>query len=216
MYINSAGNQYLITEVKYFISDITLYPEQGVPQLISQWDDIFYIDDDIPSTLEQLIYDPIPAGAYDSLTFVFGITEAKNQSFMYVNPPEVNMFWPEVLGGGYHYMMINGKWKNTTGETLPFNFHLGIGQLYKGDDYNVDSIYAYVQNYFTVRFDNSSFTIFDGDTLNLKLTMNIESWFDTPYVYDHNFWGGDIMQKQPAMEMARENGRDVFSFQILY
>jgi hypothetical protein len=25
---------------------------------------------------------------------------------MFVNPPEVNMAWPEVLGGGYHYLML--------------------------------------------------------------------------------------------------------------
>ena len=30
---------------------------------------------------------------------------------MFVNPPEVNMMWPDVLGGGYHYLMLNGKWK---------------------------------------------------------------------------------------------------------
>jgi hypothetical protein len=94
---------------------------------------------------------------------------------------------------------------------MPFNFHLGIGQLYKGNGYNVDSIYAFVQNYFTVSLPGSSFELADKEKLTFRLTMNIERWFENPHVWDHNYWGGAIMQKQPAMQMARENGWDVFT-----
>ena len=61
------------------------------------------------------------------------------------------MMWPDILGGGYHYMMINGKWKNENNVTDNFAFHLGIGQLYKSNVIDVDSIYAFVQNYFYVK-----------------------------------------------------------------
>jgi hypothetical protein len=179
--------------------------------MIGEWRDIFYIDESMPDTKNLWFPDKIPAGTYDSITFVFGITKEKNKSFMYVNPPEVIMGWPEVLGGGYHYMMINGKWKDTTGTLMPFNFHLGIGQLYKGTGYNVDSIYAFVQNYFTVSLPGFSFHLTEGDTVSFKLSMNIEQWFENPHVYDHDYWGGAIMQNQPAMQMAKENGWNVFS-----
>jgi hypothetical protein len=69
---------------------------------------------------------------------------------MYVNPPEVNMFWPEVLGGGYHYLMINGKWIDNNNQSKIYNFHLGRGQLYKGNVINVDSIYGFVDNSFAL------------------------------------------------------------------
>ena len=121
------------------------------------------------------------------------------------------MFWPEVLGGGYHYMMLDGKWKDTTGTLQPFNFHLGIGQLYHGTGFNTDSIYAFVQNYFRVSLPGSSFLLNNNDTLSFNLSMNLESWFETPSVFDFNQWGGAIMQNQTAMEMTRENGKDVFS-----
>ncbi len=211
IYTNAAGNNYLITEVKYFISDITFYKSDGSRKIVEDWKDIFYIDIDIPETQTIRIFDQIPAGEYDSITFIFGISEEKNQSFMYVNPPEVFMAWPTVLGGGYHYMMINGKWEDTTRHTIPFDFHMGIGQLYQGGGYNPDSIYAFVQNWFIVSLPESDFTMKDQDSLTFNIAMNIESWFETPHIYDHNHWGGDIMQKQPAMEMARENGSDVFS-----
>jgi hypothetical protein len=211
IYTNAAGNDYLITDVKYFISDITFYRNDGSRKVIGDWKDIFYIDEDIPETKTIQFFDKIPAGTYDSINFIFGITKEKNKSFMFVDPPEVNMFWPEVLGGGYHYMMIDGKWKDTTGVNMPFNFHLGIGQLYHGNTYNVDSIYAFVQNYFTVSLPASTFIIPDKDTVTFQLTMNIENWFENPHVFDFNYWGGAIMQNQQAMQIVKENGWDVFS-----
>ncbi|HNW90823.1 MAG TPA: hypothetical protein PKN48_14280 [Bacteroidales bacterium] len=215
-YTNAAGNNYCINELKYFISDVTLHKSDGTTKLIDDWKDICYVDSDIPATLTWEVYDPIPVGTYDSVSFTFGICEAKNISMMFVNPPEVNMMWPGVLGGGYHYMMINGVWKNTTNVDEIFNFHLGIGQLYKSDSINnTDSIYAFVQNYFNVKLPNSSFVIEKDKTRQIEIIMNIESWFETPHVYDHNYWGGAIMQNQPAMQMVKENGSDVFTTGII-
>jgi hypothetical protein len=211
IYTNAAGNKYLITEVKYFISDISFYCNDGSKKVIGDWKDIFYVDENIAATKTIRFFDNIPSGTYDSINFIFGISELKNKSYMYINPPEVDMFWPEVLGGGYHYMMINGKWLDTAGIIQPFNFHLGIGQLYHGTTYNVDSIYAFVQNYFTVHLPASAFTINDQDTLTFRLSMNIEKWFERPHIFDFNYWGGGIMQNQSAMQMVKENGWDVFS-----
>jgi len=209
-YVNAAGNPYEINQVMYFISDVTLHKSDGTKKLISDWKDIHYVDIDIPETLKWDVYDDIPAGAYDSVSFVFGITGEKNKSFMFVNPPEVNMMWPDILGGGYHYMMINGSWKDNSNVIKSYAFHMGIGQLYKSNVIEIDSIYAFVQNYFPVSLPASAFTIEKDKTRNIELIMNIESWFKTPHIYDHNYWGGAIMQNQPAMQMAKENGVDVF------
>jgi len=209
-YINAAGNPYEVNQLMYFISDVTLHKSDGTKKLISDWTDIHYVDIDIPATLTWDVYDDIATGAYDSISFIFGITKDKNQSFMFVNPPEVNMMWPDILGGGYHYMMINGSWKDNTNVIKSYAFHLGIGQLYKSNVIEVDSIYAFVQNYFSVKLPNSTFTVEENKTRQIEIIMNVDSWFKTPNVYDHNYWGGAIMQKQPAMQMVKENGYDVF------
>lgn len=210
IYANAAGNPYEINEVMYFISNLTLFKSDGTEILIDDWKDIHYVDIDIPTTLIWKVYDDIPFGEYDSVTFVFGIPGEKNESFMFVNPPEDKMMWPDILGGGYHYMMINGRWRDENDKIKLFNFHMGIGQLYKGNVINYDSIYAYVQNYFTVSLPGSSFILEPGETKTINIGMNIESWFETPHNFDFNYWGGDIMEKQPAMQMAKENGFDVF------
>jgi hypothetical protein len=210
-YINAAGNHYMVNEIQYFISDVTLHNTDGSTFRIEAWDDIHYVDTDIPSTWTWNILDSIPEGTYESVSFTFGISEAKNQSYMFVNPPENNMFWPEYLGGGYHYLKLNGKWSDGVSQAMPYEFHLGIGQIYAGTGTSIDSIIGFVQNYFNVNLPNSSFSIADKEIRTIEIVMNIESWFGTPHVWDFNIQGTYIMQNQEAMQLAKENGFDVFS-----
>ncbi len=207
MYSNAAGNPYLVNEIQYFISDVTLYKNDGSHVTIDDWKAIWYVDTDLPDTQYWQMKDPIPVGTYDSITFRFGISEEKNKSLMFVNPPESNMFWPEYLGGGYHYMKLNGKWKDTADEIRPFNFHMGIGQIYDAND----SITGFVHNDFVVHLENSGCTIQKDKTAAFVLTMEVNEWFENPHVFDFNYWGGDIMQNQDAMGTAKENGHNVFS-----
>ncbi len=210
-YINAAGNPYEVNQVMYFISDVVLHKSDGANKMIGEIKDIHFVQLDIPSTLTWEIADDIPAGSYDSITFVFGIPEEKNKSYLFVNPPEDKMMWPEVLGGGYHYMMINGKWMDENDEIQLYNLHLGIGQLYHGNVLDQDSIYAFVQNYFTVDLPGSAFSLEPDSTKEIEIVMNIESWFESPHHFDFNEWGGAIMQIQQAMQMLKENGFDVFT-----
>lgn len=205
-YVNEAGNEYMVNEIQYFISDVKLHADDKTI-LIDDWNDIHYVDTDISSTQVWNVYDEIPADAYNSITFTFGISEEKNQSLMYTDPPESLMFWPEYLGGGYHYMKLNGKWLDTTGLERPFNFHLGIGQVY---DPVTGEITGFIQNYFDVGVINSSFIVEKGKVTTIDLLMHVDRWFSDPHTYNHNEWGGDIMQKQAAMMLGCENGWNVF------
>jgi hypothetical protein len=211
-YINDAGNELLFSEIQYFISDVTLHYKDGSDYTINAWKDIHYVDSDIPATMGWTVYDSIPAGFCDSVSFTFGINEDKNQSFLFVNPPESLMFWPDILGGGFHYLKLNGKWVSGTGQLNPFNFHLGIGQEYD----NEGNVTGFIQNYFRVVMDDLSFEIRKNSGTTLIFRMNTESWFKTPNVWDFNHWGGDIMQNQAAMHAACENGNDVFTLYVAY
>lgn len=205
-YVNEAGNEYMVNEIQYFISDVYLN-RTGSDYMIHAWKDIHYIDSDIPSTQEWNVFDNIPEGAYSFIKFTFGIIEEKNITLMYTDPPESLMFWPKYLGGGYHYMKLNGKWLDPSGLERPYNFHLGIGQIYDPDS---GDITGFIQNYFEVVVPASSFVIYPGETTTIDFVMHVDRWFKNPHTYDHNVWGGDIMQKQDAMHVGCENGQDVF------
>ncbi len=209
MYVNEAGNRYLVSEIQYFVSDVTLHKSDGSTLLLDAWEDIHYIDTDIQETSIYAFKDEISPGDFNRISFTFGINEEKNNSLMFVNPPKSFMFWPENLGGGYHYLKLNGKWINEIEQVSPYNFHLGIGQIYHSFP---DSITGFVQNYFTVELPERAIKITDNETTTLQIVMNVENWFRSPNTYDHNHWGGDIMQKQDAMHQVVENGHDVFSY----
>jgi hypothetical protein len=217
LYQNEAGNEYVITEIQYFISNLEIYYHDGSRYSIKDKDGIHYRDTDIPETKQWTIADDIPSGRIDSLVFTFGFDETTNISGIFPNPPESNMFWPDELGGGYHYMKMNGKWMDINAQINMFNFHLGIGQTYD----TTGQVTGFVQNFFRVSaylplYSSSIIIVNPNKTTTLSLKMNIESWFKTPHIWNFNHMGGMMMQNQEALNAACENGYDVFTIHPLY
>ena len=198
-YCNEAGNEFLITEIQWFISKMELQDERG--EWVSSEQKIFYIDTDIPES-QTLQIASIPVGRYKALRFVFGLDEEDNRTGLFTDPPESEMFWPDFLGGGYHYMKLNGKYLNAEGHLAPLAIHLGIGQ-------NEDCTEFY-QNYFIVELP-IDFTIKENTVNQFDLTMVIDNWFRNPNLYDFNEFGSAIMQNQAAQQALKENGKDVFT-----
>jgi hypothetical protein len=208
-YVNSAGNQYEIYEIQWFVSDITLNKSDGTKILLEKEKFAHYVDTNLPETFQWKVKDEIPNGDYSSISMTFGIKGEKNTPLMYPDFPESNMLWPMNLGGdqgGYHYMKLNGFWMNKDNQREPFNFHLGVGQ--ERDEEN--NITGFIQNWFEKELPNSMFKLTD-ETKVINIRMNVEKWFESPHVYNHDETGGKIMQNQAAMRMGVENGENVFS-----
>jgi len=208
-YTNAAGNDYEVTEIQYFVSDITLNKVDGDKIVLDGEKFAHYIDTNIPETFSWKVSDGIPAGEYKSISMTFGIKGEKNKPFMFTDPPESDMLWPINLGGdegGYHYMKLNGFWMNQEGQREPFNFHLGVGQ--ERDTEN--NIVGFIQNWFEEELPSSSFTIAEGEEKQIAIRMDVDEWWKNPNIYDHDFHGGKIMQNQDAMRMGVENGKSVF------
>lgn len=202
-YINEAGNVLEFTDLQYFISDIKLIDRQGKSLLLNTTSFAHYVDIKDSSSLIWHISDLIPAGNY-KIQFTFGITQCKNISNIFPNQPESNMFWPAQLGGGYHYMKLNGRWK-TTGEVWsPFGFHLGIGKANESDNLSL------IDNSFSITPEKEIY-IEENKTTQIVISMNIAEWFKNPGTWDFNTFGGSIMQNQTAQQTAKENGMDVFT-----
>ena len=207
IYTNTAGNHYQINEVKYFISNIILIDTEGKPTVVTQDDGIHYVDLSSEKTLRWQI-EEVPPKNYTAISFVFGLDEKDNQSNRFVNPPECNFSWSEHLGGGYHYMQINGKFLNKDDNLQNMNIHTGIGQLYNENN----KITAFVHNYFTVTLP-VLFSVTENNTTPLTINMEIQRWFDTPNLYNFDDFGEGIMQNQHAQKLLKENGGNVFDVQ---
>jgi len=208
IYTNKAGNQYQVNEVKFFISRLFLMDISGKSIEIKQNNGIYYVDCSLEKTLHWKINE-VPQKKYAAVSFVFGLDEKDNKSNRFVNPPESNFSWPDVLGGGYHYMQINGKFKNKNGDLQNMNIHTGIGQL--RDENN--EITQFVHNYFVVTLP-VNFSVDENKITQLTLNMEIQRWFDTPNLYNFEDFGTGIMQNQLAQYLLKENGNNVFDVVI--
>jgi len=215
-YTNASGNSWELSEVQWFLSEVTLNKKDGNKLKLNKWIDYHYIDTDIPSTFTWDVEDSVDVGDYESVSFVFGFKGEKNIPFMFVNPPESQMFWPYYLGGdsgGYHYMKLNGFWLDSSQYRRAFNFHLGVGQ-YQDENGNrptdEDGNFYFVQNWFTVTLP-AAFKMEDSAKVQITVRMNLEKWFTTPNNYNHDDWGPDVMENQKAMKLISENGQDVFT-----
>ncbi len=203
IYTNAAGNEYEVTEVQWFISDVELLTSEDESYLVEQDDNVHYIDTNIPTTFSWTINEPIPAKDYNRVKFTFGLKDENNTVARFPDIPETNMIWPFPMGGdngGYHYMKLNGFWMDTLDIRQPFNFHLGVGRTMEND------VPIFHQNWFEVTLGLS--TSESSESLTVPIVMNIEKWFENPNVWDFNSIGGRIMNNQEAMKIGCENGME--------
>lgn len=202
LYQNEAGNRYEVTEAQYFISNVILTAANGTQYAIRSNKSAHYVDADIPGTMVWQPADELPAGSYSAITFVFGLAPELNVSHSYTDAPENNMSWPATLGGGYHNMKINGRWMGEDDAAHPFNLHSGRVVTAAGDT---------VETSFTVTLPLTNAMVPKNGVMDLRLDMDINRWFCSPYLFDFNHFGGSIMQNASAQEMLKSNGWDVFS-----
>jgi hypothetical protein len=209
-YTNSSGNRYGISEVKYFISNLKLHTEEGKIIPVAVDGGIHYADADDRQSLLWNIPDLPSDAVCNGISFTFGLEAKDNLSHRFVNPPQSNMAWPQILGGGYHYMMLNGWFWQTDSVLAPLNVHLGRGQIYRTATDGSDSIAGYIDNDFSVRLEKH-FRLPKGTTQQIEVRMHINRWFDGQSGVDFHTWGSHIMQNQTAMSQLRQNGAFVFT-----
>ncbi len=211
LYINSRGQHYMVNDLQYFISGLEFHQCNAGWKKITTDAGIHYADIRIPGSETWELKDFLSAACYDSIRFIFGLTATDNLSNRFPDPPERDMFWPEMLGGGYHYMKMNLKWKNETmPQQMPFMFHLGIGQAYAGGIVNPDSVIGFIHNQFTLQLP-CEFIPAPGKNGLIDLNMSVEKWFDGAASFDFSAYPMGIMQNQEGMFKAIQNGKKAFS-----
>jgi hypothetical protein len=193
-YTNSFGNLYSVSRLQYFISDFRLEKADGSEVFM---DEEFYVDGMVENTTVLTPQEKIPSGDYSSISFIFGLSEEKNVSGAFPNPPENNMEWPPTLGSGYHYMKLEGK-TDSSGTVNNFQAHTGPTN---GN-----------QNFIEVTLPGSAFTV-SGNEVTLFIKMDINKWWEGPNLFDLNQMTM-MMGNQEIQEKLKENGGDVFSFEI--
>ena len=194
-YTNAVGEDYDIQTLKYLISDITLHDENGSSLLL---DEVHFIDISDESTFS-FTYNDVPNNNYTSISFDMGLDTDKNISNKYVNEDfHATMFWPDMMGGGYHYMKLEGAYIN---DTTKYNTHTG-GTM--GGDYSFNNI-----NNISLTVDN------DLGNIDININMEINNWYKTPNQIEFSTYGMGIMGNMQMQMNLKQNGMtDVFSISV--
>ena len=203
-YTNAAGNVLTLHNLEYFISDLTV---GNVAMPSAKYGNIHYIRPDSALSTLFLTHE-IPVGHYNHIAFTFGLDNTKNKSNLFPNSPEKDMFWPDKMGGGYHFMKFDGKWKNPD-EPTNQGFGLHLGTLKKTIEIEGKKIDTLFPNYFHVSLPKN-FEVNAYETTTIYVIVDLKQWMENPYTWDFNVMGGEMMSREQALDSLAQNGRNVF------
>lgn len=197
IYKSKRGLTYQVAQCQYFISDIVIvYKDKTIKRFANS---VHYVDVEIPNTLQWIPSEEFSLKNTDSLIFTFGLDSVQNRSYRFKNPPENLMFWPDYLGGGYHYMKTNILYLDTENKINAFNCHIGRGQVYN----SVGEPVEYIDNDFRVKIPVKK----QGNSAVINL--DIQTMFDYPNAELFTDYHG-IMNNQKAMKTFSENIKAAF------
>lgn len=190
IYTNAAGNTYRVVRLKYFISGVKLYTggkavyeQSSEPAPINA----LYTEDSWFSLTD------VPPGSYDSLSICMGVVPGYNyQDAFPLSNDNWDMYWPTSLGGGYHFMKFEGHWEHK-GAYGGYAFHIGQNE-------------NLITTGFPVQLQLQS-----NEQEQVSLIMNVNQWFEDPFLYDLSKEGGYTMGDTVQMGMLVSNGHKVFS-----
>ena len=188
IYTNQANDNYSVQTVRYLISDITLHTDNGTNALL---DEVHFIDISVDSTLTLNIPEIVNEN-YTSISFTMGLNSIKNVTNLFLNENFFPSFaWPELLGGGYHYMQLEGD----------FNTVFNGYATHTGGTNGIDFSF------------NKTFPLEINTTNNIRdiyINMEITNWYQNPEIL--NFTTDGIMGDLNSQTILQANGiEDVFS-----
>ena len=191
IYTNAAGQNYNVQTLRYLISDITLHTVNGNSFLL---DEVHFITISDSSTFNLEIQD-LNSAHYSSISFTMGLDSIKNITDLYLNESFFPSFaWPEFMGGGYHYMQLEGDF---TTALQGYATHTG------GTD-GID--FSFNKNFpAAINIENANTTVI--------INMEINNWYDNPNTITLTSDG--IMGDSNKQMQLKQNGMtDVFSVSV--
>jgi len=198
-YENAAGNEYKVVGLKHYITGVQLRRLNGTS---FESTDVHLLNAADPTTLAFTI-GQIPAGPYSSIQILVGVDDTRNvEGGLPATLDNFNMQWPRQLGGGYHNVMAEGRYKAGAADST-WTVHLGKVK----HDPN-DTVY---HNHVVEVVVPGSGISFSDDSWEVSIDVNLNQWFVTPTVYDFATYGSFIMDQHEPQEILIANARDAFT-----
>ncbi|OYU96424.1 MAG: hypothetical protein CFE21_08490 [Bacteroidetes bacterium B1(2017)] len=191
-YVNAGGNKYSVTKLNYYLNGFVLTTKNGDKVYLNGYT---YIDGRNPNN--QISIGGFSPGTFTNLSFYIGLDPQHNVSGALENSlNNINMAWPEVIGGGYHFLKMEGYYLDSIHAKQGFTMHLGTNEM----------LVKHVSLPLTI-------TLADNGSSTINLSMNLNEWFKNPHTWDFNKDGNYTMAIPELMTLLKNNGTDVFTIQ---
>jgi len=189
MNINPSLNTYSVHNVNFYISNIKMKRDDDSIYSSNQ---IIYIDP-LLSLKNAFILDSIPVGNYTEITYTIGIDSVLNIDYGLTSTIDnLNMAWPTAMGGGYHFLKMEGHYLDTQNIAQGYAIHLGKNE----------NLIIIKQNQLLKQ---------RNDTHEYSIIFNINEVFATPYNYNLNIDNNYTMSDSIAMLKIKTNIKDAFN-----
>ena len=197
-FTNENGETLSIERLRYVISDITFTTTNNEVLALNNYN---LVDVTSANGLSYSINSQIPVGNYANVSFTFGLdNEDNSKNLIDLNSESFNV--PENLGGGYHYMQLDGKFINSNMEEQGYNYH-----AIRAVD-NPGPNPTFPQDTF-ITVNLGAVTITNATEIEVK--ANLAEWFRNPNVWDLNVLNQMLMPNSSAQILMYQNGQNVFS-----
>ena len=190
IYTNAAGENYNIQTLRYLISNITLHSDNGSSVLL---DEVHFVTISDTSTFNLTIPD-LNKPNFSAISFTMGLDAQRNITNLYLNESFFPSFaWPTSMGGGYHYMQLEGDYISAF---QGYATHTGGTG---GEDFSFSKSFPIAINI--------------GIATTISINMEINNWYVNPNII--NFTTDGIMDDANKQALLQANGvTDVFSVSI--
>jgi len=186
-----------IERLKYVISEVSLTHKSGVVTVLDGYNLV-----DLTNTegLSFTTSKTILPGDYTSITFRFGFSNEYNIDGAYPDLNTANFNVPNALGGGYHFMQFDGKYRDITSVEAPFNYHVisAIDPTNTNDPKDTS---------FSLNIGAATI----GGNTNIQIEMDVSEWFKNPTIWNLNEYDVNLMGNYDVQLLMNQNGSSVFS-----
>ena len=198
-YTNANGEEMSVEKLRYLISKITLTHINGTEYVIDGYNLV-----DVTAG-SNMVFEPdfqLPKGGYSNVKFTFGFNNTDNYDTNYPDLNSASWNVPDMLGGGYHFMQLEGRFINSSAAEMGYAYHA----IRAVDTSNAPDL-LFQDTFFEVDLGG----IVVSNTINIEIKMNIAEWFKNPNQWDLNILNNMMMPNFNAQVMIHDNVQGVFS-----
>jgi hypothetical protein len=200
-YTNQMGEQFTVTKLKYYITNVELLKEDGSYYKVPE---SYYLIDESNDSTHNAILSDIPGGVYTGIRYMVGVDSTRNVSGAQEGALDISndMFWS--WNSGYIFFKMEGT--STASSSGDLTFHIGG---YKS------SLNQAAMRTVTLSFGSSTLTVDGTREAEVHIVADLLDMFKTPTDISFASLNFVMMPGTNAMKLA-DNYVDMFTLDHIH